>query len=442
LSTTTPAKLFLQALCREGSRTGLRSINPEWLDSEELPMYQFVSDHVRRYGNMPTEEALRDNGYRAGNPRENSAYYADRLRQRAIFNAFTDNMPALLDALENRQPDAAFELLGHIQHNARAAQNHNVMSTLAEEMARLEERFEDQIHNQGLLGVTTGFPALDHATQGLLPGDTMAVVGRPSVGKSYKLFKMAHAAWHAGYSVMIPTMEMSVEQCVTRWAGMESKINPQHIRSGRVSTMARGALYGAIDRTEGMAPVHFMAGNVRKTIADIDMMIQELNPDVVYIDAGYLLAPERDRRRSGRREYIADVMEEMKGVASDRHKPIVTSVQFNREVKKGSKKELDLSMIGETDVIAQIMALIVGIRHGEGTNVYERRCDLMKNREGELTKYRMHFRHSPMNFEQITGEEDAAERRYQQQLEDYGAEEDEDDADERDEDTLADREDI
>jgi len=397
--------MYIFALVGERSRAGFREVNPDWLTDEERELYEFCLDHIARYGQCPTEEAVADAGYRrTREARESSSYYANRIRQRAIHQGIGEYLEGFQTAMQNRDPDVAVSVLQNMLAVASTAREGVRSSTLADEADLFMERFlERQRSGSDLLGVTSGFPTVDALTHGFTPGDVVAIVGRPSVGKSYKLFKSAHAAWRSGASLLIGTMEMSVEQCANRIIGLESQINPAHLRTGRVGTNARGHLQASLDRIPGMPPIHFLAGDVRKTMADFDALAEETNPDIIYIDAGYLMAPERKRQRSGRREYIADVMEEMKGLAVGRNRPIVTTVQFNREVKKGSNKELDLSMIAETDVIAQIMSIVIGVRHASGAIPLERRCDIMKNREGETGSYVMNFRHSPMLFDEKPG---------------------------------------
>lgn len=395
--------LFLKAAVRNGSRTLLFQIDLDWTLPDERPAFEFARAHCRQYGQIPSLQTFAENGHVLdGNDREGPDYYATRIRDRAVFNLIREHYEPFNNALQAQRMVDVREHLDAMMVSIRGVQNHDSQSTLALEAAAIREDYEAGPADDGLLGVTLGYPTLDELTNGAQPEDVIVVVGRPNKGKSFTLLHMAREAWLAGASILIVTMEMSSKQLATRFIGMETGINPNFIRKRQVSSYVRDYLFETLDGVGNRPPVHFMRGNKRKSVADVDVLIQELQPDIVYIDAGYLLKPE-GKVKSNRREVIADVVEDIKAVATDRHKPIVITVQFNREVKKDMKEELGLHQIGETDVIAQIASVVVGLQDGEGLHeTTRRRATVMKNREGSLGAFETHFRFYPMNFSEVT----------------------------------------
>jgi len=156
--------------------------------------------------------------------------------------------------------------------------------------------------------------------------------------------------------------------------------------------------------------LHLISGDFRKSVSDIERIAYQTNPDIVYLDAGYLLVPEKKSfTNKSRRELIADVIEGLKAVARNLNIPIVVTVQFNRNVKENMKQDLTLESIGETDVIGQIASVVLGIRKGrEGAETVERRLELIKNRDGiDGKKFLVNFGFEPVDFtflEEIVGD--------------------------------------
>lgn len=131
----------------------------------------------------------------------------------------------------------------------------------------------------------------------------------------------------------------------------------------------------------------------------------------MYTDAAYLFKPERKRSGSGsRRETIGDVVEELKRITADAKKPIVGTVQFNRQAedrRRGANARrreeaqsedgeeaaprpfnpiahLDLDVIGETDVIGQSVSHAIGMDFAPDPFSREMRAfGFLKGREGE-----------------------------------------------------------
>ena len=202
-------------------------------------------------------------------------------------------------------------------------------------------------------------------------------------------------------------MEMSAEQCARRLMAMQAGVAPEYIQRGQLSTWGERDLFTVAENYAGAPPLHVMTGDVKKRVSDIDLAIQERSPDIVYIDAGYLLQPDKQARNSSRWEAIANVAEELKGVAIRRNIPVVMTVQFNRNQRRGSTRKPELEDIGGADQIGQIASVIVGVRHGEGAEqTIRRRCNIIKNRdnrEGEwTTRFEFPSTGSGMNFNEVS----------------------------------------
>lgn len=159
-----------------------------------------------------------------------------------------------------------------------------------------------------------------------------------------------------------------------------------------------------------MTALDMVTANFNRSTSQLESLIEQFDPDVVYTDAAYLFKPEQKRAGSGsRRESIGDVIEELKRITSDAKKPVVGTVQFNRhaeERRRGAaarRREeatedgeeaaprafnpiahLDLDVIGETDVIGQSVSHAIAMDFAPDPFSREMRAfGFIKGREGE-----------------------------------------------------------
>jgi replicative DNA helicase len=271
----------------------------------------------------------------------------------------------------------ALASLDRMRANTRHLDNQNDVISVYDAGEMLREDYLMTANFPGMRGITTGWDYLDELTSGISPGDVWAVVARPGVGKSYTMLKMALAAWQAGHSVAFVTMEMTVLQNARRMFAMEAGINPTHVRRGELDMHGEEMLFAALDSVTGRPPFYFMAGDLKKTVADIDNMVQEYSPDIIFIDAAYLLDPERPGRLS-RHEHLQDILKNIKSLAMGRDRAVVISVQFNRQGTNTG----GLDHISGTDYIGQIASVVLSITPGPRSHPTTMRTyKIIKNRD-------------------------------------------------------------
>jgi len=230
------------------------------------------------------------------------------------------------------------------------------------------------------------------------------------------LLYCAWVAWKAGYSVLFLSMEMGVIQLARRLFGMDMGIDPTFIRKGTLSTQSEREMHRQMERMQDIeTPFYWLAGNFKKTVPALRAAAYETEADIVFADASYLLKPEAKGQKFGsRREAIAEVVEDIGGLCKEINRPIIQSVQFNRQAvkpKKGEDEEdrsdpighLSLEKIGETDVIGQVSSLVFGLELGDTPNQNsERYAGLLKGREGERGWMKTHYKFRPFNMGEIT----------------------------------------
>jgi len=380
-------------------------VRKEDFEKDEITVLEVVSDLFRSYGKMPelaTVERL--SGVKLDFPDEPIDFWADGVRERALSRMVVGATEEVMDRL--KEGDLG-EVRTILQDLVLSFDSRNPEESVVEfgDAAKDVLEFHDDRQSAGrMFGIPFGFPYLDELSDGAQPGDTIAVVGRPSEGKSYVLLKMALEAHRSGKVPLVVTMEMSVLQCARRVLAMRTGVPASMIRLGRLGAFARKKIVADISELDRKYDnsFYFFRGSLKSTVDDLVLRVQELKPDVLYVDGAYMLRV-RSAAGKARWERIAEAAETLKMIASDFNIPVIATYQFNR------KGPGSLAHIGGADVISQLASIVISIEtEGESTDTgliswparQYKIFELLKGREGERGKIRVCFDMQRMKLEQ------------------------------------------
>lgn len=101
-----------------------------------------------------------------------------------------------------------------------------VGDTIDETLKRIKER----LNNPGPLGISTGFPSIDHYTGGLVDGEIWYIGARPSMGKSAWLTKVFLNVAKQGIPCLMFNREMSAHSINERMLAILSGVDALKIR--------------------------------------------------------------------------------------------------------------------------------------------------------------------------------------------------------------------
>lgn len=398
----------IRSCVEHGAVSSFRSIEDDYITEEESPTYDWVKQFVREHRQLPSLDTIQEQGFQL--PRratEPPTHYVQELRKRKLFLHITDRIPEFRSAIEERRLDDAVQNLRDMLAGSNAILSPGTFDQITDLTDEVVEDYFTAKNSPGLRGVTLGYPTLDNLTLGAQPGDLVVIAGRTGMGKSWTLVKMAYEAWLSGHNLGLVSMEMTLLPIARRWIGLHSRINPNLIRAGTLSPAGEHRLIQQAQEIATQAGQHgqnayLLSGDFSKSVSQVERLVADYEIDILYIDAAYLLTPEG--RRQGhvtKWEQIATVIQQLKRIALRYSKPIVLSVQMNRNVKKGTNRTLDTTDIGGSDSIPQDASIICGIRQGEAPNEKTSRIiDLMKNRDGEESSFPIHYKFDPVNLEE------------------------------------------
>jgi replicative DNA helicase len=244
--------------------------------------------------------------------------------------------------------------------------NYESMSDLIRESIAQIEQAKNQ--ESGVIGVASGFTALDRVTSGWQPSDLVIIAARPAMGKtSYVLSLARNAAVDFNIPVAFFSLEMSSVQLVTRLVSAESEISSEKLRSGnlrndeiqqihtKIQKLAEAPIF--IDDTAGLSVFELRAKARRlKSQHDIKLLI---------ID--YLQLMSGGGENKGNREQeISMISRSLKSIAKELNIPVLALSQLSRAVEtRGGDKRPQLSDLRESGSIEQDADMVQFIHRPE-----------------------------------------------------------------------------
>lgn len=404
---------LVRSILDQEATTQLRILTDDFFVGEdELKVFKYVTRHFRLYSEMLTHETVgADTGVSLPRATETSNYYFDRCYDRRMFNAVRNPFNDLRTALMENNAAAARTLIQSMSTSVRrfdAEQDLLTMDELSDAVMRL---YNENLMSVGLSGITTGWPTLDNVTGGYQDGDFIVWVSRMGIGKTHLLIHAARRAWMSGKKILFVSMEMTLRQIATRFYAHHAGVDPDLFRKGRLSSVVLHRVEEAMRELEDDVRFNLFAGNFKgKRTNEIDILCQELSPDIVFIDGLYIMQPSSAPSRIDRVSKVGYIADEIKQIALQRERPIVATTQFNRDAGKGGKGGT-MENIGFSDALGQHASLVMGIKmphNNKERQPKQRVVELMKGREGEDAQIAINFKFKPVDFSEC---DDATSRR-------------------------------
>ncbi|MDG1476021.1 MAG: replicative DNA helicase [Vicingaceae bacterium] len=318
-----------------------------------------------------------------------------RISSEIITDAYdeTTDVFSLLDKAES-------SLFSVAEGNIR--KNYESMSDLIRESIKQIEEAKNQ--ESGVIGVASGFTALDRVTSGWQPSDLVIIAARPAMGKtSYVLSLARNAAVDFNIPVAFFSLEMSSVQLVTRLVSAESEISSEKLRSGdlrndeiqqiqtKIAGLAEAPLF--IDDSAGLS-VFELRAKARRLKA-------QHNIQLLIIDYLQLMSGNGDNG-GNREQEISMISRSLKSIAKELNIPVLALSQLSRAVEtRGGDKRPQLSDLRESGSIEQDADMVqflhraqyYGITEDEDGNSTEGAATVIiaKHRNGSVEDVKLKF---------------------------------------------------
>jgi len=221
----------------------------------------------------------------------------------------------------------------------------------------------------GLTGLTTGFMVLDARTSGLQRSDLIILAARPSMGKTALALNIAqNAALRGKAKVLIFSLEMSKEQLGQRLLSVESRVDMQKIKTGKLDGSDFEKINDAVDRlataeifiddTPGISVIE-IKNKCRRLKADKGL-------DLIVVD--YLQLMAGDGRSESRQQEITSLSRFLKQLAREIDCPVLVLSQLSRAPEQRADHRPILSDLRESGAIEQDADIVMFLYRDEYYN--------------------------------------------------------------------------
>lgn len=218
-------------------------------------------------------------------------------------------------------------------------------------------------------GIPSGFTDLDYMTAGFQNSDLVIIAARPSMGKTAFVLNIAHhMTMKRDKCVAIFSLEMSKEQLVNRLFSMESRVDAQKIRTGKLTDADWKALIESagniamskliIDDTPSIS-VSELRSKCRKYKAEQGL-------DCIIID--YLQLMTGSGKADSHQLEISEISRSLKAVARELSVPVLALSQLSRGVESRPDKRPMLSDLRDSGAIEQDADMVMFIYRDEYYN--------------------------------------------------------------------------
>jgi replicative DNA helicase len=231
-----------------------------------------------------------------------------------------------------------------------------------------------ELHEQGreIVGLPTGFGYLDALTSGLQPGNLVIVAARPSMGKSaLALSLLAQCVLRNELPAALFTLEMNTGEVIQRLAGMESGVDSQKLRNGRLDREEWGRVAATVGRLEN-SPL-FVDDAVAATVSEVRSRARRLKlrqPGLALVVVDYLQLMSGSVRRGdpNRVQEVSEISRALKNLAGELAVPVLAVSQLSRAPEGRHDKRPVLSDLRESGSIEQDADLVMFLYREEYYN--------------------------------------------------------------------------
>jgi len=360
---------------RDLSQLFERGVNDAWFsDNEDRKVWSLLKAHFTKYGECPSVDVVTENfpSYKVLPVLDSTEYLLDELIQARRKSTTISMIGEAIDYIDKqRDPEAAVLALqrGMVQLEATGLTKSTDVDITKDPM-KLWDDYLYRKSNPGLIGVPTGFPTIDAATNGLQNGQLVIIVAPPKTGKSTLALQIAQNVHLKGSTPMFQSFEMTNAEQQSRYVAMRAKVSHTRYQKGALTPQEESRVQAKLRAIGQMREKFWLVGATEgSTVSAIASKIQLLQPDVIFIDGMYLMIDENGEK-PGSPQALTNITRSLKRLAQRVNKPIIISTQILENKMRNGQVTTDA--IGYSSSFHQDADVIFGLQR-EDENVDDTR---------------------------------------------------------------------
>lgn len=332
-------------------------------------LFKLIQEFKVSYGEVPTEDVLQKDYPTVTLPdcsEYSMEYLLDEIRRDRLSSILSEGMMEASGLVSERKPEEGLDLLAHaVREGSQQSRAAQVMDLTAMTTDAWADELNERRKREGwLLGVPSGFDALDRATQGFQRQQLITFVGLPKSGKSTLLLLAAMSAHQVAHVPLFVGFEMSNDEQRYRHAAFLAGLSHQQMLTGNISKADRRKLDRAIRALSAMPPF-LLASDVRSatTITGLQTLIEQHDPGIVYVDGVYMMRDEEGEDPNSSRA-LTNITRGLKRMAQTLDIPVVLTTQA-LTARTGRGQSLTADSVGYSSSFRQDSDVLIGVEKTE-----------------------------------------------------------------------------
>ena len=399
--------------------------------------FTFISDHYKKYGNVPDDLTFYEKFPDAPDLEEvgeSDNYLVAQMNMNRLMN----NMAEVTSKFNDMIGEDLYSALDYIRQqlnspNLQAYEDFHYVDAFSVESKQARKTESDFVNeNTETSFIPTGFPEIDNDIMGFSREEEFAVVvARTNQGKSWVLGKFSEAACKAGFNVMYLSPEMSYSKVGYRLDTLRSHLSNKHLVFGRRDDEVTDEIYQEyVDRDEGDGKLLLTTPDDfgrKVTVSKLRQFTKKNDINILMIDGISYVYDEREKRGDNETIRLTNISEDLMRLSVEEKVAVVISAQVNRGgiVDKESDDTPDLDSIRGSDGMAMNASKVFSIRQRRDDDTVLI-IEIKKNRSGEVDlKYKYYWDIDHGKFEYFEGvddeNEDKDKRKSKRESKTYGS---------------------
>jgi replicative DNA helicase len=340
----------------------------------------------------------------------NIEYYANIVKEKYILRTIIKTSNEMIDKAfsENEETDLildnAQQQIFLLRENSVTQDFVDIKNILHPAVEHIENLSQ---HHGDVVGIPSGFMRFDAITNGFQKSDLVIMAGRPSMGKTALALSMLRNMAldhdiHAGFF----SLEMSQEGIAMRLLSMESGIDHQKLRRGKIPPNLWQNLQAAAGKINDSHIYFDFTPNLN--VLDMRSRARRLKSrlgklDIIFVD--YLqIAHANINRNDSRQQEVAMISQQLKALAKEMNIPVVALSQLSRAPEqRGGDNYPKLSDLRDSGAIEQDADLVLFVHR---QHYYSKNPDdegkgeiiIAKHRNGPTGSVSLTFRDNIVRF--------------------------------------------
>lgn len=342
-----------------------QGIKDDWIVDDDLRrVWKFVREHYSNYREVPSPIAVRDNfpNFRILKVEDTLDYLIDKMVEFRRNKLTRHGIEVVLDKMTQNDHEAALSEMSKTvsEVNSQGVPGTTHLDLTKNPTARLDAY--ESLQNNKLLGVPTGFKAIDDATAGLQSGQLITMIAPPKTGKSQITLKVAINTHEAGYVPMFQSFEMNNTEQALRHDAIRAHIAAANLRTGKLSKEEKLRYETFLQDLEEKKPFHMVDAINGLTIDALVAKAEQLKPDILFVDGVYLML-DQVTGEANTPQALTNITRGLKRVAQKLEIPVVITTQTLLWKMRGGKVTAD--SIGYSSSFFQDSDVILGLEPTE-----------------------------------------------------------------------------